>query len=123
MRVKHYSLRTEHAYLGWIKRFILANGKRHPKDLGGAEVEQFLTSLAVERNVAAGTQNQALAALLFLYRDVLELDLPWLQTITRAKRPVRVPVVLSVDEIRRLLTMLDGRTGCSRHCCTDRACA
>jgi integron integrase len=109
MRVKHYSLRTEHAYLGWIKRFILANGKRHPKDLGGEEVERFLTSLAVERNVAAGTQNQALAALLFLYRDVLGLDLPWLQTITRAKRPVRVPVVLSVDEIKRLLTMLEGR--------------
>ena len=109
MRLKHYSLRTEHAYLGWIKRFILANGKRHPKDLGGEEVERFLTSLAVERNVAAGTQNQALAALLFLYREVLELDLPWLQTIVRAKRPVRMPVVLSVDEIRRLLTMLDGR--------------
>jgi integron integrase len=109
LRLKHYSLRTEHAYLGWIKRFILANGKRHPQDLGGAEVERFLTSLAVERNVAAGTQNQALAALLFLYREVLELDLPWLQTIVRAKRPLRVPVVLSVDEIKRLLTMLEGR--------------
>ena len=109
MRVKHYSLRTEQAYLGWIKRFILANGKRHPQDLGGAEVERFLTSLAVERNVAAGTQNQALAALLFLYREVLDLDLPWLQTIVRAKRPLRLPVVLSTDEVTRLLTMLDGR--------------
>jgi integron integrase len=109
MRLKHYSLRTEHAYLGWIKRFILASGKRHPKDLGAAEVERFLTSLAVERNVAAGTQNQALAALLFLYRDVLDLDLPWLQTIVRAKRVVRVPVVLSTEEVTRLLTMLEGR--------------
>jgi integron integrase len=109
MRVKHYSLRTEQAYLGWIKRFILANGKRHPQELGAAEVERFLTSLAVERNVAAGTQNQALAALLFLYREVLDLDLPWLQTMVRAKRPQRVPVVLSTDEVARILAILDGR--------------
>lgn len=109
MRLKHYSLRTEQAYVGWIRRFILASGKQHPRDLGAAEVERFLTSLAVERNVAAGTQNQALAALLFLYREVLDLDLPWLQAIVRAKRPQRLPVVLSTEEVSRLLTMLDGR--------------
>ena len=109
LRLKHYSLRTEQAYLGWIKRFILANGKQHPRELGAAEVERFLTSLAVQRNVAAGTQNQALAALLFLYREVLGLDLPWLQSIVRAKRPLRLPVVLSTEEVTRLLTMLDGR--------------
>ena len=109
LRLKHYSLRTEQAYLGWVRRFILANGKRHPKEMGAAEAERFLTSLAVDRNVAAGTQNQALAALLFLYREVLDLDLPWLQSIVRAKRPQRVPVVLSTEEVTRLLTMLDGR--------------
>ncbi len=78
LRVKHYSLRTEQAYVGWIRRFILANGKRHPRDMGGAEVEAFLTGLATRHHVAAGTQNQALAALLFLYREVLEQELPWL---------------------------------------------
>lgn len=77
--------------MGWIRRFIVANGKRHPRDLGGPEVEAFLTRLATERNVAAGTQNQALAALLFLYRDVLRQDLPWMNTVVRAKRPRRVP--------------------------------
>jgi hypothetical protein len=76
MRVKHYSLRTEQAYMAWIRRFILANDKRHPRELGGAEVEQFLSGLATEGNVAAGTQNQALSALLFLYRQVLGIDLP-----------------------------------------------
>ena len=109
MRVKHYSLRTEQAYVGWIRRFIMANGKRHPRDLGGPEVEAFLTRLATERNVAAGTQNQALAALLFLYRDVLRQDLPWMNTVVRAKRPRRVPVVLTRIEVQRLLAQLDGR--------------
>jgi len=109
LRVKHYSLRTEQAYVAWTRRFILANGKRHPRQLGGVEVERFLTRLATEENVAAGTQNQALAALLFLYREVLGMHLPWMESIVRAKRPQRVPVVLSRDEVTRLMAMLDGQ--------------
>lgn len=109
LRVKHYSLRTEQAYLGWIRRFILANGKRHPRDLGAPEIEAFLTYLATKRQVSAGTQNQALAAILFLYREVLELELPWLDNIVRAKRKRRLPVVLTRDEVRRLLAQLQGR--------------
>jgi len=109
-RVRHLSLRTEQAYVGWIRRFILANDKRHPGTLGGVEVEYFLTSLAVRSRVSAGTQNQALAALLFLYREVLGIELPWMASVTRAKRPRRVPVVLSVDEVQRLLSVMDGRT-------------
>lgn len=109
LRVKHYSLRTEQAYVGWIRRFILANGKRHPQGMGAEEVERFLTLLAVQRDVAASTQNQALAALLFLYREVLNLELAWMESIVRAKRPARIPVVLSVEEVARLLPMLEGR--------------
>jgi integrase len=109
LRVKHYSLRTEQAYVGWIRRFILANGKRHPQGMGAEEVERFLTSLAVQRDVAASTQNQALAALLFLYREVLNLELAWMESIVRAKRPARIPVVLSAEEVARLLAMLEGR--------------
>jgi hypothetical protein len=86
LRVRHYSMRTERAYLAWIRRFILANGKRHPRELGGEEVERFLTRLATEGEVAPGTQNQALAALLFLYRQVLRVDLPWMENVVRAKR-------------------------------------
>lgn len=104
----NYSVRTERAYLGWIRRFVLANGKRHPRDLGAQEIETFLTDLAVRGNVAASTQNQALSALLFLYREVLGLDLPWMEGVTRAKRPQRLPVVLSRAEVERLLTMIDG---------------
>ena len=107
-RLRHYSLRTERAYVGWIRRFILANSKRHPREMGAAEVSAFLTTLATEGHVAASTQNQALAALLFLYRVVLETDLPWLQDVVRAKRPRRVPVVLSRDEVKCLLAALDG---------------
>ncbi len=107
-RVRHYSLRTERAYVSWIRRFILANGKRHPCELGAAEVTAFLTHLATHGQVAASTQNQALAALLFLYRTVLETDLPWLEDVVRAKRPRRIPVVLSRDEVNRLLAALDG---------------
>lgn len=110
LRVKHYSLRTEQAYVVWIRRFILANDKRHPRQLGGVEVERFLTRLATESNVAAGTQNQALAALLFLYREVLGIHLPWMESVVRAKRPQRTPVVLSREEVARLLAMLDGQT-------------
>jgi integron integrase len=109
IRAKHFSLRTEQAYLGWIRRFIEANGRRHPRGLGGAEVEAFLTQLAVRDRVAASTQNQALSALLFLYREVLGVELPWMEAIVRAKRPRRLPTVLSVEEVRKLLSMLDGR--------------
>lgn len=104
----NYSVRTERAYVGWIRRYVLANGKRHPRDLGAHDIEKFLTDLAVRGNVAASTQNQALSALLFLYREVLGLDVPWMEGVTRAKRPQRLPVVLSRAEVERLLTMIDG---------------
>lgn len=109
LRVNHYSLRTETIYIGWIRRFILANGKRHPREMGGPEVERFLSHLAVDRNVAASTQNQALSALLFLYRVVLGSDLPWMESVVRAKRPRHIPTVLSRDEVRELLATMDGR--------------
>lgn len=109
IRVKHFSIRTERAYSGWIERFMLAFRDRHPRDLGAAEVEQFLTVLATQAQVAASTQSQALSALLFLYRDVLGMDLPWLENVTRAKIPRRLPVVLDRIEVRDLLAQLDGR--------------
>lgn len=109
VRLRHYSLRTERAYVSWAKRFILANGRRHPRELGGAEVEKFLTDLAARDDVASGTQNQALAALLFLYREVLGLKLPWMQDVVRAKRPRRLPVVLSRAEVDRLLGAMGGQ--------------
>jgi integrase len=109
LRVKHYSLRTEHAYVGWIRRFILANGKRHPRDMGAAEVETFLSALAVQGGVSPNTQNQALSALLFLYREVLAVELPWLDGVVRAKRPQRVPTILSREEVVRMLAQMDGR--------------
>ena len=108
LRVKHYSLRTEQAYVGWIRRFILASGRRHPRELGAAHVEAFLSDLATRHGVAAGTQNQALSALLFLYREVLGLQLPWLDGLTRAKRSVRLPLVLSRAEVSRVLAQVDG---------------
>ena len=106
MRRSNYSLRTERAYSDWIRRFILANGKRHPAEMGEAEVEGFLSQLAVEGQVAAATQNQALAALLFLYREVLSLELPWMGSIVRAKRPQRLPVVLTPEQVGALLNRL-----------------
>jgi integron integrase len=109
LRLKHYSIRTETVYVGWIRRFILANGKRHPRDMGEAEVEAFLSGLAVQGKVAANTQNQALAALLFLYKQVLGIELPWMEGVVRAKRSQRVPTVLSRDEITRVLARMDGR--------------
>jgi len=109
LRVKHYSLRTEQAYVGWVRRFILANGKRHPREMGEREVETFLTLLATKGNVAAGTQNQALSALLFLYREVLKVDLPWMESVVRAKRPRRIPAVLSREEVARLLAAMEGQ--------------
>lgn len=110
LRLKHDSLRTEQAYVGWIRRYVRANGKRHPRAMGAAEVERFLSDLAAAGAVSAGTQNQALSALLFLYREVLQIELPWLDQVVRAKRPRRVPTVLSRDEARRLLAALTGRT-------------
>jgi integron integrase len=109
LRVKHYSLRTEQVYVGWIWRFVLANDKRHPREMGATEVEAFLSHLAVAGKVSASTQNQALSALLFLYRDVLGVDLPWLEGVVRAKRPARLPTVLSVDQVKALLARMDGR--------------
>lgn len=109
LRVRHYSIRTETVYVGWIRRFIQANHRRHPRELGGREVEAFLSLLAVRGQVAASTQNQALSALLFLYREVLKQDLPWMEKVVRAKRPLRVPTVLSVAEVRALLSAMEGR--------------
>lgn len=108
IRRRHYSLRTERAYSDWVRRFILFHGKRHPEEMGAAEVGAFLDDLAVQREVSASTQNQALSALLFLYREVLKIDLPWVQEFTPAKRPQRVPVVLTPEEVRRLLGKMEG---------------
>ena len=104
----HYSRRTEETYVHWIKRFIFWSGKRHPATLGEAEVTAFLSHLATELNVAAATQNQALAALLFLYKQVLGRDLGWFDELVRAKRPVRLPVVLTRGEVAALLAQLSG---------------
>ena len=108
IRARHYSRRTEKAYIGWVKRYIFFHGKRHPAEMGAAEVSQFLTALAVDRQVAASTQNQAMNALVFLYRVVLEHDLPWLDDVVRARRPRHVPVVFTRDEVRRVVAHLDG---------------
>lgn len=109
LRLKHYSLRTEQAYLYWIRRYIRANGLRHPREMGGAEVERFLSDLARRDRVASSTQNQALSALLFLYREVLAQELPWMENVVRAKRTPRLPVVLSKAETLALLRNLYGR--------------
>ena len=108
LRIRHYSIRTEQAYLQWIRRFILFHGKRHPSAMGADEVSAFLSHLAIKRNVAASTQNQALNAILFLYRDVMKVQLPWLDDVQRAKKPQRLPVVLTRDEVRALLGQLQG---------------
>ena len=110
MRRLGLSLRTEEVYVGWVRRFILANAKRHPRNMGAREVERFLTRLATQGHVSASTQNQALSALLFLYREVLQQELPWMDNVRRAKRPKRLPVVLSRDEVARLLGEMDGTT-------------
>jgi len=108
MAFKRFSRRTVEAYLHWIKRFILWSGKRHPREMGGAEVTAFLAHLAVGEQVAASTQNQALNALVFMYREVIGRDLGELGRFERAKRPPRVPVVLSREEMRALLDSLEG---------------
>ena len=108
IRVKHYSIRTEEAYVDWTRRFVLWHGKRHPRDMGAAEVEAFLSHLASERKVSASTQNQAKSALLFLYKEVLGVDLPWLSEITQARVSRRLPVVLTQREVKALLDHLNG---------------
>jgi integron integrase len=108
IRAKHYSIRTEQAYLDWIKRYIRFHGLRHPTMLGAVAIEAFLSHLAVDRRVAAGTQNQAKSALLFLYREVLGLELEGVDQIVRARNPTRVPVVLTRDEVKRVLARLKG---------------
>ena len=115
MRLAHYSLRTERAYLGWIRRFLSAHPARDARALGAAHVEAFLTGLAVEGRVAASTQSQALAAILFLYRDVLGVKLAWMDDVVRAKRPQRLPTVLSQPEVRALLAHMDGRMAVLAH--------
>ena len=108
IRVRHYSRRTEKAYKSWIRRFVLFHDKRHPGEMGAEEVTAFLSDLATRRKVAASTQNQALSALVFLYREVLDRDLPWLDDLVRAKRPLRVPTVLSRDEVTAVLARIHG---------------
>lgn len=107
LRTRHYSIRTEQAYLDWARRFILYHNKRHPQEMGAPEVEAFLTHLAVDRQVSASTQNQAKAAILYLYKQVLAINLPWLDEVVQAKRPQRLPVVLTPSEVRALLMHMD----------------
>ena len=108
IRTRHYSLRTEEAYVGWVKRFVLFHHQRHPKDMGAKEVELFLSDLAVNRHVAASTQNQALSAILFLYQEVLKQDIDWLDDVVRAKKPQRLPVVLTREEVKAVVGRLSG---------------
>ena len=108
LRVRHYSLRTEQQYVNWVRRFLRFHHHRHPREMGAAEVSGFLTHLAVEGQVSASTQNQALSALLFLYRDVLMLNLPWLDTVVRAKPSKHLPVVLTRQEVAALLAQAEG---------------
>ena len=108
LRAKHYSYRTEQQYVTWIRRFILYSDKRHPAQMSAPDVARYLTHLAVERYVSASTQNQALAAILFLYREVLDVNLPWLDNVVRARMPQHVPVVLSRREVQALIAQLDG---------------
>ncbi|PYP13173.1 MAG: integron integrase, partial [Gemmatimonadetes bacterium] len=108
IRTRHYSPRTEEAYVQWVRRFIRFCGTRHPRELGSGDVTRFLSSLAVDAHVSASTQNQALAALVFLYRDVLNMPVGWLNALVRAKRPARVPVVFTRDEVRKLFARLRG---------------
>jgi integron integrase len=108
LRLRHYSIHTEKTYIQWIKRFILFHRKRHPKEMGKAEIEQFLTHLAVNRNVAASTQNLALNAIVYLYQQVLEINIGELENVVRAKRPQRLPVVFTRDEVKAIMAHLQG---------------
>ncbi|HXI04044.1 MAG TPA: integron integrase [Candidatus Saccharimonadales bacterium] len=108
LRARHFSARTESSYVGWIRRYILFHGKKHPAGMGPEEISVFLSALATRGRVSASTQNQALSALLFLYKDVLRQPVPWMSDIIRAKRPKRLPVVLTREEVRRVLDELGG---------------
>jgi integron integrase len=108
IRLRHYSIRTEEAYLNVIRRFIIYHKKRHPREMGVDEIRQYLSHLATDGNVAASTQNVALSALLFLYREVLLIELPLIEGVERAKRPQRIPVVLTIEEVKRVLAQMDG---------------
>jgi integrase len=108
IRIRHYSIRTEQAYLQWIRRYILFHGKRHPRELGSDHLSTFLSDLAVRGRVAASTQNQALNAIVFLYREVLKQNLPRIEGVQRAKRPQHLPVVLTRAEIKHVLAQLEG---------------
>jgi integron integrase len=111
LRLFHYSIRTEETYIQWIKRFIFFHNKRHPKEMGEKEARSFLTHLAVDKHVSASTQNQALSAILFLYKRVLDIELEWIDDVVRAKRPKYLPVVLSRDEVKKLLMVMSGTNG------------
>jgi integrase len=121
-RLRHLSPRTEEAYADWIKRFILFHRKRHPSGMGAEEIRQFLSHLAVAGHVSASTQNQALCALLFLYRDVLRLDLPYVDGIKRAKRPARLPVVFTREEVGGCWRNSQVHTTSSPRCSTAPDC-
>src|SRR5437870_9318115 len=108
IRLKHFSIRTEQSYIHWIRRFILFHHKRHPRDMAETEVTEFLTHLARDGGVAASTQNQALSALLFLYKEVLKQEMGWLDGVERAKKPARLPVVLTRDEVHKIFAHLNG---------------
>ena len=108
IRTRHYSPRTEETYVGWIKRFIFFHNKRHPAEMGEKEIAQFLSSLASDSHVSASTQNQALNAVLFLYREVLRKEIGYVNGVVRAKRPRRLPVVLTKEEVKRVLSCLSG---------------
>ena len=108
IRVRHYSLRTEETYVNWIRRFILFHQKRHPSAMGAPEIASFVSDLAVKHNVAVATQNQALSAILFLYRDVLHDPMPWIDDIVHARKPRRLPVVLTRQEVAAVLGRLNG---------------
>ncbi|MDA3896875.1 MAG: phage integrase N-terminal SAM-like domain-containing protein [Desulfobacteraceae bacterium] len=108
IRLKHYSIRTEETYIGWIKRFIFFHNKRHPKDMGENEIKAFLTDLAVNKNVAASTQNQVFNALLFLYREVLKQDFGNFSDTVRAKKPKKLPVVFTKTEVKLIIDQLEG---------------
>jgi site-specific recombinase XerD len=107
VRARHYSRRTEHTYVSWIRRFVFFHGKRHPVMLGGPEVAAYLTHLATRRRVSASTQTQALSAILFLYRNVLHVEISWLDEIPKARRPRHLPVVLTPAEVASLISRLD----------------
>ena len=108
IRLRHYSYRTEKAYVDWIRRFVLHHGRRHPREMGGDEVRDFLSHLANERQVSPATQAQALAALLFLYKRVMNVDLPWIDNVVRAHRPKRLPTVLTREETRHVIAQMSG---------------